>query len=212
LGRTFKRQLIVFTRFPVAGVTKTRLIPTLGADGAALLQRKMTEHALKRVGRAHITPEPAVEIRFEGGDKKRMRAWLGNAYLYQPQRGDTLGDRMASAFEDAFQNRVDQAALIGTDIPGLTPVTLESAFDSLGEADVVLGPASDGGYYLIGMHRGVFPAARKLFANMNWGTDSVLADTLEIAAISGLRTRLLEKLTDVDSPEDLPVWEQEKTG
>jgi rSAM/selenodomain-associated transferase 1 len=209
LGRTFKRQLIVFTRFPVAGVTKTRLIPTLGAAGAALLQRKMTEHALKRVGRAHITPEPAVEIRFEGGDKKRMQAWLGNAYLYQPQRGDTLGDRMASAFEDAFQNRVDQAALIGTDIPGLTPATLESAFDSLGEADVVLGPASDGGYYLIGMHRGAFPAARKLFTNLNWGTDRVLADTLEIAAISGLRTRLLEELADVDSPEDLPVWEQE---
>jgi rSAM/selenodomain-associated transferase 1 len=212
LIRTFKRQLIVFTRFPVAGVTKTRLIPTLGAAGAALLQRKMTEHALKRVGRAHITPEPAVEIRFEGGDKKRMQAWLGNTYLYQPQRGDTLGDRMASAFEDAFQNRVDQAALIGTDIPGLTPATLESAFDRLGEADVVLGPASDGGYYLIGMHRGAFPAARKLFANLNWGTDRVLADTLEIAAISGLRTRLLEELADVDSPEDLPAWEQETTG
>jgi rSAM/selenodomain-associated transferase 1 len=209
LGRTFKRQLIVFIRFPVAGVTKTRLIPTLGAAGAALLQRKMTEHALKRVGRAHITPEPAVEIRFEGGDKKRMQAWLGNAYLYQPQRGDTLGDRMASAFEDAFQNRVDQAALIGTDIPGLTPATLESAFDHLGEADVVLGPASDGGYYLIGMHRGAFPAARKLFANLNWGTDRVLADTLEIAANSGLRTRLLEELSDVDYPSDLAAWKQE---
>jgi len=208
LGRTFKRQLIVFTRFPVAGVTKTRLIPTLGATGAALLQRKMTEHTLKRVGRAHITPEPAVEIRFEGGDKKRMQAWLGDAYLYQPQAGDTLGDRMASAFEDAFQNRVDQAALIGTDIPGLTPATLESAFDSLGKADVTLGPASDGGYYLIGMHRGAFPTARKLFANMNWGTNNVLADTLEIAALSGLRTRLLEELTDVDVPSDLSAWEQ----
>ena len=139
-----------------------------------------------------------------------MRAWLGATYLYQPQRGATLGDRMASAFEDAFQNQVDQAVLIGTDIPGLTPATLENAFDSCGKADVVLGPASDGGYYLIGMHRGVFPAARKLFANMNWGADRVLADTLKIAAISGLRTRLLEKLTDVDSIEDLPVWEREK--
>lgn len=209
MSRTFKRQLIVFTRFPVAGVTKTRLIPTLGAAGAALLQRRMTEHSLKHIGRVHIIPEPAVEIRFEGGDKKRMRAWLGDAYLYQPQRGATLGDRMASAFEDAFQNRVDQAVLIGTDIPGLTPATLESAFDSFGKADVVLGPASDGGYYLIGMHRGAFSAARKLFVNMKWGSERVLADTLEIAAISGLRTRLLEELTDVDVPSDLSAWEQE---
>ena len=77
------------------------------------------------------------------------------------------------------------------------------------KADVVLGPASDGGYYLIGMHRGVFPAARKLFANMHWGADSVLADTLEIAAMSGLRTRLLEELTDVDVPSDLAAWKQE---
>jgi hypothetical protein len=209
LDRKLNRQLIVFTRFPAAGVTKTRLIPTLGAAGAALLQRRMTEHTLKRVGRVRITPEPAVEIRFEGGDKKQMLAWLGNGYRYQRQEGDTLGDRMASAFEDAFKRRVDQAALIGTDIPGITPATLESAFHSLGPADVVLGPASDGGYYLIGMHRGAFPVARKLFANMNWGAGSVLADTLKIAAVSGLRTRLLEKLTDVDDPSGLSVWEQE---
>lgn len=212
MGRTFKRQLIVFTRFPLAGVAKTRLIPTLGAAGAAYLQRQMTEHTLKRVSRAHITPEPAIEIRFEGGDKKRMQAWLGDAYRYQPQSGATLGDRMASAFENVFQNRVDQAILIGSDIPGLTPAILESAFDNLKNADVVLGPARDGGYYLIGMHRRAFPAARKLFMNLPWGAASVLADTLEIAAISGLRTCLLQALADVDSPEDLPVWEQEKTG
>ncbi len=208
MGCKLDRQLIVFTRFPAAGVTKTRLIPTLGADGAALLQRKMTEHTLKRIGRTHIQPEPAIEIRFEGGDKKRMRAWLGNAYIYQPQVGDNLGDRMASALEDAFQRHVDQVALIGTDIPGIRPATIESAFESLEQADVALGPARDGGYYLIGMHRGAFPVARRLFANINWGTASVLADTLEIAAAAGLRTRLLEELTDVDCPDDLSVWAQ----
>lgn len=116
---------------------------------------------------------------------------------------------MAFAFVDAFQRQVDQVVLIGTDIPGLSPATLESAFDSLGQVDVVLGPSSDGGYYLIGMHRGAFPVGRRLFANIDWGTDNVLADTLEIASASGLRTRLLEKLTDVDNPDDLSVWEQE---
>jgi len=202
-------QLTVFTRFPAAGLTKTRLIPSLGARGAALLQSRMTEHTLKRISRARITPEPVVEIRFEGGDKTRMQAWLGNTYHYQPQEGATLGDRMASAFEDAFGQQVDQVVLIGTDIPGIAPDTIETAFDGLGQADVVIGPASDGGYYLIGIHRQAFPAARRLFADINWGTDRVLADTLDIAAAAGLHTRLLEELTDVDDPSDLPVWEQE---
>ncbi len=206
----FNRQLIVFTRFPVSGTTKTRLIPALGANGAALLQREMTEHTLKRVASAHIAPAPVVEIRFEGGDKKRMQAWLGDGYVYKPQAGDTIGDRMASAFADAFQHHIDQVALIGTDIPGIMPATLENAFSSFDQTDVALGPARDGGYYLIGMHRGAFPVARRLFTNINWGTASVLDDTLEIAAAIGLRTRLLEELTDIDYPDDLAVWEREE--
>ncbi len=212
MERKINRQLIVFTRFPAAGVTKTRLIPALGAAGAALLQREMTEHTLKRVGSTRITPQPVVEIRFAGGDKKRMQAWLGDTYTYQPQEGNTLGERMASAFEDAFERQFDQVAVIGTDIPGITPAILESAFKCLNQINVVLGPASDGGYYLVGMHHKTFPLARRLFVNIDWGTASVLADTLEIAAASGLRTRLLAELTDVDYPDDLAAWEQEENN
>jgi len=207
-----KRQLIVFTRFPVAGITKTRLISTLGADGAALLQRDMTEHLLKRLDGVHCRPEPEVEIRFDGGDRKQMRAWLGETYTYRPQGAGSLGHRMASAFENAFQNRADQAVLIGTDIPGLAAAAVEDAFGGLDRADVVFGPARDGGYYLIGMHREAFVQARILFKGLVWGTASVLADTLKIAAEANLRIRLLEELADVDRPEELPVWEQETAG
>jgi len=212
LNRTVNRQLIVFTRFPEAGTTKTRLIPVLGARGAARLQRKMTEHVLKRVGGGCGRFTLGVEIRFDGGDEKQMQAWLGNTYRYRPQGDGSLGRRMAAAFEDAFQKRADQAVLIGTDIPGLAAATVEDAFAGLDRADAVFGPAADGGYYLIGMRRGAFAAAQKLFADIRWGTDRVLADTLQIAAASGLRTRLLEELADVDSPGDLPVWEQENAG
>ena len=208
MGRIANRHLIVFTRFPVAGTTKTRLIPVLGASGAALLQRSMAERTLERVSRAHLLPEPSIEIRFEGGDRKRLQAWLGAGYFYRPQEGHDLGARMAAAFENAFRDGADQVALVGTDIPGLQSTVIECAFHGLAKADVVFGPASDGGYYLIGMSREIYPAGLGLFKDIDWGTARVLSASLDKAASLGLRTRLLEELADVDNPEDLPVWEQ----
>ncbi len=208
MDREQNRHLIVFTRFPVAGTTKTRLIPALGAKGAADLQRQMTEHTLAQVSSARITPELSIEIRYADSDTEQMQNWLGPKYVYHPQGGGDLGRRMSSAFEDAFQNGADQVALIGTDIPEIAATTLECAFDMLTHADLALGPARDGGYYLIGLHRKTFATTRILFAGINWGGSSVLADTLKIAAVSGLRTRLLEELADVDHPEDLQIWER----
>jgi rSAM/selenodomain-associated transferase 1 len=212
VAHTVNRQLIVFTRFPVPGATKTRLIPTLGAEGAARLQRRMTEHVLGRLSAVSLSPRPTVEIRFDGGDENRMRAWLGEGYCYRPQGEGNLGHRMTVAFQDAFQNGADQVVLIGTDIPGITPDTITDAFGRLDEADVVCGPASDGGYYLIGLQCRGFADAWHLFAGIAWGADTVLEDTLKLAADAGLQTRLLEELTDVDIPQDLPVWEQTQAG
>ncbi len=206
MAHKHNRHLIVFTRFPEAGTTKTRLIPSLGAEGAADLQRKMTEHILARVSIGCITPGTDIEIRYAGGNVKRMQNWLGPRYTYHPQGRGDLGCRMSSAFEDAFRSGADQVVLIGTDIPDITATTLKTAFDTLGHADLALGPAKDGGYYLIGLNHEVFAGARMLFAGIKWGAASVLADTLKIADASGLSTRLLEALTDVDDPQDLQVW------
>ena len=203
------RHLIVFTRFPEKGTTKTRLIPALGAKGAAELQRKMTEHILARISSAGITPELNIQIRFEGCSAKQMQNWLGPEYTYRPQGNGDLGRRMLSAFKTAFQNRADRVTLIGTDIPGITAATVYNAFNILEHEDLTLGPARDGGYYLIGLRRDTFKPARALFAGINWGDKSVLADTLKIAAVSGLRPHLLEELADVDRPGDLRVWERE---
>jgi len=209
LNRKPNRHLIVFTRLPEKGTTKTRLIPALGAKGAAELQRKMTEHILARISSAGITPELSIQIRFEGGRAKQLQSWLGPEYTYHPQGNGDLGRRMLSAFETAFQNRADQVALIGTDIPGITAAIVYNAFNILEHEDLALGPAQDGGYYLIGLRRDAFKSARALFAGINWGNKSVLADTLKIAAASGLRPHLLEELADVDRPGDLRVWERE---
>lgn len=206
---TVDRHIILFTRFPVAGVTKTRLIPELGAAGAARLQRQMTEHVLRRIRQIQSLPAMHIEIRFVGGDSEQMQAWLGTGFDYRPQGSGNLGDRMAEAFASAFKEGVDQSVLIGTDIPGITATTIEYAFAGLDQADVVFGPSRDGGYYLVGMHQAAFAAGRNLFQGLPWGTAKVLEETLQMAAAAGLQTHLLEELTDVDFPDDLPIWAQE---
>ena len=193
------RRLIVFTRYPEPGVTKTRLIPVLGPQGAAELQRRMTEHAVRHALAVPRRVTAAVEVRYAGGDEARMRQWLGRGIAYRTQEGADLGERMASAFGAAFAAGVRSAALVGTDVPGVTAALLERALTELERAGLVLGPAADGGYYLIGLRR----PAPHLFSAMPWGTASVLERTLERAGGLGLRASLLPVLDDVDGPADL---------
>ncbi|MBW1963286.1 MAG: TIGR04282 family arsenosugar biosynthesis glycosyltransferase, partial [Deltaproteobacteria bacterium] len=147
----FKEHLIVFTRYPEPGTTKTRLIPLIGAEGAANLQRKMTEHTLSQVKRLSTRRELSVEIRYEGGDKNLMQTWLGQDFEYRPQGTGDLGRRMKRSFEDAFRSGATTAVIIGTDIPKITNGIIQTAFDALQQKNMALGPAKDGGYYLIGL-------------------------------------------------------------
>jgi uncharacterized protein len=196
-------RLIVFTRYPQAGKTKTRLIPALGDRGAACLQRQMTEHALTHAEWLQEQRPVTIEVRFVGGTRARMRRWLGNRSTYRPQGSGTLGDRLRRAIEMAFAQGSQRVAIVGSDCPGLDVLILAKAFDALTDNDLVLGPASDGGYYLIGLRRSI-PA---LFENIDWGTERVWQQTVEIARSLGLSIAELPVLDDVDRPEDLSVWE-----
>ncbi len=131
-----------------------------------------------------------------------MRQWLGGDILFREQDGDDLGERMLTAFLDAFRNGAERVLLMGTDCPGITAQILEKAFQELERSDLVLGPAADGGYYLIGLKE----AYPELFVNVQWGTEKVLERTLEIARVKGLSAGLVDRLQDVDRPEDLHVW------
>jgi rSAM/selenodomain-associated transferase 2/rSAM/selenodomain-associated transferase 1 len=205
----FKKHLIVFTRYPEPGTTKTRLIPLIGAEGAAALQRKMTEHTLSQVKRLSTSHELAVEIRYEGGDKNLMQTWLGQDFEYRPQGSGDLGLRMKRSFQDAFRAGATKAVIIGTDIPDITNVIIQKAFDVLQQKNMALGPAKDGGYYLIGLQKNsLSKAIPDLFSGINWGTGDVLEKTIEIAKHSGLSFTLLDVLKDVDHPEDLMIWER----
>lgn len=199
-----KNQLIIFTRYPQPGTTKTRLIPALGVEGAATLQRQMTEHTLIQAQRLQQLDAVSVKIVFAGGNQALMEGWLGKDYSYQPQTTGDLGNRLVSAFAEAFKAGSERVIIIGIDCPDITPALLQTGFKALATQNLVLGPANDGGYYLIGLNR-LFP---ELFQGIRWGTSTVFSQTLSIAQHLSLSTHLLPTLSDVDRPEDLGIWEE----
>lgn len=196
-------RLIIFSRLPVAGTTKTRLIPSLGEQGAADLQQEMTRHtlAVARRWRAHSPAD--LEVRFTGGSEDDMRSMFGEDVTYVDQGDGSLGERMHRAFRDGLHMPNQRMVTIGSDCPGITPLILRKAFAALEKHDAVVGPAIDGGYYLIGM-RLPQPA---LFREIDWGSASVFAQTMAACRALGLRVATLEPLSDVDEPGDVQVWE-----
>ena len=198
--------VVIFTRFPVPGETKTRLIPDLGADGAARVQREMTEHAV-RIAQQYCDEYGAdLEIRYDGSSRPDMAAWLGEGIRYAPQGSGDLGCRMKRAATEAISHGATNVIIIGVDIPDMHVDLLRRAFRNLEKNNIVIGPATDGGYYLIGFSAQV----SDVFECIEWGTDRVFEQTIDTITGSGLSLGLLEVLDDIDRPEDLPLWEKIK--
>lgn len=195
--------LIIFTRYPEPGKTKTRLIASLGKEGAAQLQKKLTEHTLKEVSQLAVN----CQIHFAGGNKKLMTNWLGENYAYYPQSEGDLGDRLIAAVQKNFYEDCERIVIIGIDCPDLKADLIDRAFQELTHNDLVLGKAEDGGYYLIGL-REFYP---QLFQGIEWGTHVVLQQTVAVAETLGLTISYLPMLNDIDTPEDLKTvtlpWE-----
>jgi rSAM/selenodomain-associated transferase 2/rSAM/selenodomain-associated transferase 1 len=191
-------RLIVFGRYPVPGRTKTRLIETLGPTGAADLQRKLTEETLRKAREISPYQDIEVEVCLEGGSDPKMRKWIGSDIMLSQQVSGDLGERMYSAFLKAFQSGCRRVVLLGTDIPELTPDHLKQAFGALLEHDLVLGPSTDGGYWLMGLNR-----PTDLFKEIDWGTEKVLDQTVARAKEQNVGFHKLTPLTDVDTVDDL---------
>jgi rSAM/selenodomain-associated transferase 2/rSAM/selenodomain-associated transferase 1 len=194
-------RIIIFGRYPRPGKVKTRLIPTLGSAGAAELQRRLTEKTFKTALEAASDRNIDVEFRVEGGREDEMRRWLGINIVFSEQEAGGLGERMHHAFKKAFKEGCRRVVLVGTDIPGLKPDHLREAFTALKDRDLVLGPSTDGGYWVIGLKK-----AYDLFQGVEWGTGKVLNQTLALANWMGLTSDLLGPLRDLDTVEDLRQW------
>ena len=199
-----RNRLIVFTRFPEAGKTKTRLIPELGAEGAAQLQRELTEYFIATCRQASALFPFEIEVCFTGADDKCFSSWLGEGLSYRPQEGSDLGERMKNAFRSAFDEGCSRVILTGIDCPYLTTSHLGEALTLLENDSVVIGPAEDGGYTLIGLSA----PNDALFAGIPWGTSTVLANTLAAVNDAGLSPALLPTLADIDRAEDVARWHE----
>ncbi len=185
-------RVVLFTRFPEPGRAKTRLIPALGAEAAAALHRHLTERTLATLRECGLP----VELRCTGATLEGFRCWLGGGLHLENQGEGDLGARLNRAAART------PLIMVGADAPGLALAHLREAEAALARHPAVIGPAEDGGYYLLAL-AAPMPF---LFAAMPWGTASVLAETRRRLEQRGVRYALLETLADLDRPEDLWRW------
>jgi rSAM/selenodomain-associated transferase 1 len=193
--------VLVMLKAPRAGYVKTRLGRQIGQERALRIYRAMAERQL-----GCIPAEFRVEVHYAPrGAGPEMRAWLGPERRYCLQAGGDLGRRLEQAFARGFRRGAPAIIAIGADCPGLDAACLREAARRLERSDVVLGPATDGGYYLIGLRR----LERRLFAGIAWSTADVLRQTLERVTASGRSCELLPVKDDVD---DLESLRRQRTG
>jgi uncharacterized protein len=192
--------LLVFAKAPQPGCVKTRLVPPLTPEGAAAVY----EAALRDVIAGALGSGARVRILFD--DTPGAEAYFARAFPElerRPQCAGDLGRRLCAALATRFAEGAESVAVIGADSPTLPGAYLSEGLAALREADGVLGPADDGGYYLIGVRRDAWPEAATLFREVPWSTDRVVQITLQRAAEIGLELRVLARWYDIDRAEDL---------
>ncbi len=182
-------RLVLFTRYPTPGQAKTRLIPALGANGAAELHRRLTEATLATL----LATGLPVELWVTSAEVAAFEAWLGKTTPIRPQEAQDLGARMNRALQ------ATPAILVGSDLPTLTASHIAHAAALLADGKVALGPAEDGGYYLVGL-----PSPMPLlFEAMVWSGSDVLSATRHRLDTHSVPYALLPTLPYLDRPEDL---------
>ncbi len=198
MNRDSKNCVLFFVKYPVPGRVKTRLAEQLGSNAAADLYRNFVTDILATLKRLDVN----FKIVFAPADSKdQFQQWLGKEYSYIPQAGQDLGQRMKNAFLQAFSEDFDAVIVIGSDSPDLPEEYLKFAVHALDTNDVVIGPSSDGGYYLIGFARNSFlPEA---FERISWSSNKVFEQTINILKQYKQNLYFLPQWYDVDTLPDL---------
>lgn len=189
--------LIIFAKAPVPGLAKTRLIPALGADGAAMLAARMLERIAQTAADASAE---SLEICAtpDAGHPVFQRLAQRHSLGLEIQGCGDLGERMQRAMQRALRVH-KKVLLVGTDAPAMSASMLQTASENLDRCDAVFIPAMDGGYVLIGLRDAHAP----LFSGMRWGTATVMEDTRARMRLAGLRWSELPPVADIDNPADL---------
>ena len=187
-------RLILFLKAPQPGLVKTRLAADLGAAGACAAYVRLVEAVLRS-----LSPLDGVELRFTPEESRaEIERWLRPGWQAKPQGPGDLGEKLAHAVREAFNSGVQRVVVIGSDCPDVTTADIGAAWSALAEHDVVVGPATDGGYWLIGLRSG----DARIFEGISWSTGVVLEQTLARCRAADLTVKLLRALPDVDTLED----------
>ncbi|AZJ34678.1 TIGR04282 family arsenosugar biosynthesis glycosyltransferase [Tenacibaculum singaporense] len=192
--------LLIFTRNPKLGKVKTRLAKTIGDEAALDIYKFLLEHTKQVTQNLSCDKAVYYSVKIRDND-----IWDAPVYQKYQQEGSDLGVRMLNAFQQAFSTGYEKAVIIGSDLPDLTSEHINQAYEKLNSNDVVMGPAEDGGYYLLGMKK----LHANIFQNKDWGTSTVRKDTLN--DLQNESVHLLETLNDVDVFDDIknnPVFNQ----
>jgi rSAM/selenodomain-associated transferase 1 len=187
--------LLYFVKYPTPGKVKTRLAKTIGDVEAAKLYRELAERNFSVIRSLHQNNFCDLVISFDPPEKSEdIKRWLSSSCEYWPQSGDSLSERLSQAFAEAFQKGCHRVMALGSDTLGLTTDIIQQGFEALQSSDVVIGPAEDGGYYLIGLN----DFQLELFREIPWSTNAVLQQTYSRISKLGLSHQTLVQLEDLD--------------
>lgn len=193
-----ERALIVFAKLPRAGQVKTRLGMAIGMEEAVKVYEEFARHAFSLAESLASDGVKVYLFYVPDASEEQIRSWVGCDFVFAPQLGETLGERMRNAFDLVFRDGASSAVIIGTDVPELDAGIVARAFRTLDSHELVVGPSPDGGYYLLGMK----PPVKDVFDGIVWSTEMVLRQTRERAEALRLSISTLEELMDVDTRED----------
>ena len=193
-----KRCILFFAKYPQVGQVKTRLADEVGDEHAAELYKRFVLDMLSMLNSLDTDIIIAVEPAEACGV---FPEWTGGQYRYIGQVGRNIGEKMKNAMEAAFEQGYDRAVLIGSDLPDLPGDFLRYALDALDRYDAVMGPAHDGGYYLVGFGQKSF--LPEVFRGMTWGSEEVFTRTMTVLDQAGLKTHVLPEWYDIDTAADL---------
>jgi len=195
--------LIVFVKAPRVGAVKTRLAQEIGARAACDAYGTLVRVVLRK-----IDALPNVQLRYSPDDAATgVQHWRKPSWTIAAQGAGDLGARLTGAFSDAFDSGASRVVIIGSDCPWLSATDIQQAWSDLETHDAVLGPACDGGYWLVGL-RELLP---ELFQGISWSTGNVLEQSIARANARGLRLRLLRELRDVDTLEDWQAFTRDNS-
>jgi uncharacterized protein len=194
-----KNLIIIFTRNPELGKVKTRLAKTIGEESALIIYKFLLNHTEKTIRNINCNKAVYYSVKVRDND-----IWDASIYQKHQQKGDDLGIKMHHAFKDSFSKGYKKVVIVGSDLYDLKAENINKAFKHLDKNDIVIGPAKDGGYYLLGMKT----LNSIIFQNKDWGTSTVLQNTIN--DLQNESVFLLEELNDIDVYDDIMDIEELK--